>query len=54
MTVEADEDQIVEVCLAVEDKQMSAEELASWMLDHSEPTVNAWGENDLDPWRVHR
>lgn len=40
LTVEADDDEIADVCLAVENGRMSAEELALWMRDHSEPTVN--------------
>lgn len=44
LTVEADEDQVVEVCLAVEDARMSAEDLASWMFDHAEPIVDAFGD----------
>ena len=44
VTVEADDSQIVEVCLAVEAKRMSAEELASWMSEHAEPIVDAFGE----------
>jgi prophage maintenance system killer protein len=43
-TVEADDNEIVEVCLAVEAARMSAEELAEWMGDHAEPIVNAFGE----------
>lgn len=44
LTVEADDDEIADVCLTVESGRMSVEELASWMFDHSEPTVNAFGE----------
>lgn len=54
LTVEADKDEVERVSLAVEAKELSTEELASWMSDHSEPTVNMWGENDLDPWRDRR
>ena len=45
LTAEAgEEDVVVDVCLAVEGGRMGAEELASWMADHSEPAVNAFGE----------
>lgn len=54
LTVEADKEQVVKVCLSVESERMSAQELAEWMGDHADPVVNAWGENDLDPWRHHR
>lgn len=54
LTVEADEDEVERVSLAVEAQRLSTEELADWMFDHSEPTVNVWGESDLDPWRDRR
>lgn len=44
LTVEATEDEVVKVCLAVEAGRMSAEELADWMGDHADPIVNAYGE----------
>ncbi len=46
LTVETEEGEAVEVCLAVEDERMGAEELASWMFDHSDPIVNAFGDYD--------
>ena len=44
VTVEADDDEIVEVCLSVEAAIMSAEELAEWMFEHSEPIVDMFGQ----------
>lgn len=44
LTVEADDLEIVEVCLAVEAGRMSAEELSEWMDDHAEPISNTFGE----------
>lgn len=44
VTVEADGDEIVKVCLAVEAEKMSTEGFASWMADHSEPVVDMFGD----------
>lgn len=54
LTVEANEGEVERVSLAVEAQRLSMEELADWMGEHSEPVVNMWGENDLDPWRDRR
>jgi len=44
VTVEAGGDEIVEVCLSVEAEMMSAEGLAGWMFEHSEPIVDMFGD----------
>lgn len=44
LTVEAGDKEIERICLAVESGGMSAEELASWMEEHSEPVVDAFGD----------
>lgn len=52
LTVEAGDEEIERVCLAVEGLRMGAEELASWMEDHAEPVVDRFGDvNEEDTAR---